>query len=328
MGLTSGVIEELKVLVLYPHSRCNCRCVMCDIWKTTEAEEISASELERHLTDIERLRVQWVVFSGGEPLMHSDLFRLAAMLRPRGIRTTLLSTGLLIRRHAEDIVRHIDDVIISLDGPAELHDQIRRIPGAFNALKAGVHQLKGIDPSFRFSVRTTVQKLNCSALQQTVSVARGLGAQSISFLAVDVGSMAFNRSSPLTVLKRDELTIGLSDLPKLEAEVEALIRSGDCGAFIAESEGKLRRIVKTFRARIGHYPATAPRCNAPWVSAVWEANGTVRPCFFQPPVGDLRSGGSLVEILNSPTAVDFRNTLDVKTNPICRNCVCSLYWQT
>ena len=72
------MLERLPILVLQPHNRCNCRCVMCDIWKLTDAQEISAAELERHLADIERLGVEWVVFTGGEPLMHSDLFRLSA----------------------------------------------------------------------------------------------------------------------------------------------------------------------------------------------------------------------------------------------------------
>ena len=43
------------------------------------------------------LGVRWVVFSGGEPLMHSDLFRLSDRLRESGIRTTILTTGLLLR---------------------------------------------------------------------------------------------------------------------------------------------------------------------------------------------------------------------------------------
>ncbi len=93
-----AVLERLPILVLEPHNRCNCRCIMCDIWKVTEAREITAAELERHLADIERLGVEWAVFTGGEPLMHSDLFRLSALLRNRGIRTTILSTGLLLER--------------------------------------------------------------------------------------------------------------------------------------------------------------------------------------------------------------------------------------
>src|ERR1700735_2578756 len=126
------VLKSLPVLIMYPHNRCNCRCVMCDIWKTDTVQEISAAELERHGEDIARLRVEWVVFSGGEPLMHSDLFRLCRSVRERDIRTNLRSTGLLIERYASQIVECMDDVIVSLDGPREIHDAIRRVPGAFD----------------------------------------------------------------------------------------------------------------------------------------------------------------------------------------------------
>ena len=94
---------------------------MCDIWKVTAEEEISVSDLERHLDDIEALRVEWVVFSGGEPLMHTDLFRLSRLLRGRGIRTTILTTGLLLERDADRVVNSVDEVIVSLDGPCEVH---------------------------------------------------------------------------------------------------------------------------------------------------------------------------------------------------------------
>ena len=163
--MTPGIIEELKVLVLHPHNRCNCRCIMCDIWKTTDSQEISP-------VDLEQLRVQWVVFSGGEPLMHSDLFRLAALLKERNIRTTLLSTGLLIKRHAQAIVNHMDEAILSLDGPADIHDRIRRTPGAFEAMRVGVRELRRLRPGFFISVRTTVQRQNCRVLQATVAAAR------------------------------------------------------------------------------------------------------------------------------------------------------------
>jgi MoaA/NifB/PqqE/SkfB family radical SAM enzyme len=325
--MTSHLLQELKVLVLYPHSRCNCRCVMCDIWKTTEAQEISASEMERHLVDIERLKVKWVVFSGGEPLMHTDLFRLASMLHSRGIRSTLLSTGLLLQRHASDIVKHMDDLIVSLDGPPEIHDRIRRTPGAFTAMQLGLRELQEFQPEFPVSVRTTVQKQNHSVLRDTVSTARSLNVNRISFLAVDVASNAFNRASPLPVLKQNELTMGEYELPALESEIEAIIEDGDCGKFVAESPEKLRRIVHTFRARLGHVQPLAPACNAPWVSAVIESDGTVRPCFFQPPIGKLDGNTSLWDVLNSPFAVRFRETLTVESNPICQGCVCSLVFR-
>ena len=31
--LQTSVITALPIVILMPHSACNCRCVMCDIWK-------------------------------------------------------------------------------------------------------------------------------------------------------------------------------------------------------------------------------------------------------------------------------------------------------
>jgi MoaA/NifB/PqqE/SkfB family radical SAM enzyme len=64
-------IEKLPILLIDAHSRCNCRCVMCDIWKTDEHREFTLSQLESQMDAIERLQVRWVVFTGGEPLMRA-----------------------------------------------------------------------------------------------------------------------------------------------------------------------------------------------------------------------------------------------------------------
>lgn len=321
------VLDSLPVLILYPHSRCNCRCVMCDIWKTDAAREISAAELERHGDDIARLRVGWVVFSGGEPLMHSDLFRLCRFLRERQIRTTLLSSGLLLERYARQIVETMDDVIVSLDGPRETHDAIRRVPRAFDLLAAGVAALHRENPNFPVSARSTVQRSNCGLLGATVEAAREIGLKSVSFLAADVSSEAFNRLNVWDSARQNQVALAPEQIPVLEAEVEALVGAGECGGFVAESGPKLRRIVAHFRAHLGQIAPVAPRCNAPWVSAILESDGVVRPCFFHPSIGTVTDGATLLDVLNGPQAIAFRSNLDVATNPVCRRCVCSLDWK-
>jgi Fe-coproporphyrin III synthase len=314
-------LDRLPILVLEPHNRCNCRCVMCDIWKRTEVQEITAGELERHMTDIERLGVEWVVFTGGEPLMHSDLFRLSTLLRARGIRTTILSTGLLLERNAARIVEGTDEVIVSLDGPAQIHDEIRRVPGAFDSLAQGVRAVHRLAPEFPISARCTVQARNAAHLRATVQAARDMGLRSVSFLAADLSSSAFNR--PLEWSAERQSTVA-PDLAELDAEMEALIAEWPGDGFILETPEKLRRIVDHFRAHYGLMPHVAPRCNAPWVSAVLESNGDIRPCFFHAVIGNI-AGTTLGAVLNGPQAIAFRESLRVAGNPICQRCVCSLY---
>jgi Fe-coproporphyrin III synthase len=316
-----ALLEHLPILVLEPHNRCNCRCVMCDIWKITEAQEISAAELERHLADIQSLGVEWVVFTGGEPLMHSDLFRLSTLLRTRGIRTTILSTGLLLERNAARIVESANEVIVSLDGPAQIHDEIRRVPGAFESLAKGVGALHRISPAFPVSARCTVQARNAAYLRATVQAARDIGLCSLSFLAADLSSPAFNRPVEWPADRQSSVA---PELAELEGEMESLIAGYPADGFILEAPQKLRRIVAHFRAHYGLEPHVAPRCNAPWVSAVLESNGDVRPCFFHPPIGNT-AGTTLQVVLNGPQAIAFRESLRVADNPTCQQCVCSLF---
>jgi Fe-coproporphyrin III synthase len=320
----SPVLDALPILILNPHNRCNCRCVMCDIWRTAETREISPEDLERHASSIERLRVEWVVLTGGEPLMHSDLFRLCRVLRRRNIRITLLTTGLLLERYCREVVEHVDDVIVSLDGPPEIHDRIRRVPGAYDGRSTGVGAILQLRPELPVSVRSTVQKRNCFAMLDTVATARSLGASSISFLAADVASGAFNRGDGWLLPRQDDIALTAGELPLLHDAIESLIERRLCGKFVVESAAKLRRIVSHFRAHLGLVEPVAPLCNAPWVSAVVESDGSVRPCFFHKPFGKLGDGVSLAGLINGPEATAFRSNLDVATNPVCRRCVCSL----
>ena len=326
MALTP-VLARLPILILSPHSRCNCRCVMCDIWKVTDAREISAGDLERHAASLDGMGVEWAVFSGGEPLMHSDLFRLCAILRDRGIRVTILSTGLLLEKHAQAITDNVDDVIVSLDGPCEVHDRIRRVPGAFQRLAAGVRSIHALRPGFPISARCTIQRLNHSQLRATVAAARELGLKGISFLAADLTSTAFNRPEGWTSEKQVSVALAPEDLPVLESEIELIVREDQLGGFVAESPAKLRRIAHHFRAHLGLAAPVAPVCNAPWVSVVVEADGIVRPCFFHPPIGKIDDATSLAAVVNSPEAIRFRTNLDVASDYTCSHCVCSLNWR-
>jgi MoaA/NifB/PqqE/SkfB family radical SAM enzyme len=256
--------------------------------------------------------------------MHRDLFGLARRLRAAGIRTTLLTTGLLLERRAAEVARDLDDVIVSLDGPPEVHDRIRRVPRAFERLAEGVRAIARLDPDFPIAARCTVQRENAGALRATVDAARGLGLRSISFLAADLTSTAFNRPDGWGPERRTEVGLDEAGAECLDAEIEALIAAEAGRGFVLEGPEKLRRIALHFRAALGRAEPVAPRCNAPWVSAVVEADGTVRPCFFHAPIGSLR-GRTLAEVVNGPEAVAFRERLDVARDPTCRRCVCSLF---
>jgi len=321
-------IHALPVVILMPHSRCNCRCVMCDIWKANHNKrELSRDDLARHLETFRRFGVRRVVLSGGEALMHSNLWTLCALLKELPIKITLLSTGLLLKRHAADLVRWCDDVIVSLDGGRDTHDAIRNVPGAFDRLAEGVAALKARDPGFRVTARCVVQRRNYADLPHVIDSARAIGLDGISFLAADVSTAAFNRPAPWGDERVADIALSPNEVAEFGRVVEETIagRAGDFAAgFVAEDPAKLRRLPRYFAALNGDGAFPATTCNAPWVSTVVEADGTVRPCFFHRALGNIHER-PLEEILNSDDAIAFRRGLDVSTDPICRKCVCTLH---
>jgi len=328
--LNEGVVTSVPVVVLNAHSRCNCRCVMCDIWKRDAASEVTAADLERHRESFRRLGVRWVVLSGGEPLMHSSLSDLCTFFRESNIRLTLLTTGLLLERRSEEVAKFFDDVIVSLDGPAEVHDAIRRTPGGFAMIRRGIARLRERREDMVISARTTVQKGNHLCLTDTVEAALSIGLSGISFLAVDLTSEAFNRPLLWPVERQNSIALTESEVSSLSNEIGRLIvarREQILSGYIAENAAKLRRIVSHFRAHLGLEAARAPECNAPWVSAVIESDGTVRPCFFHQPIGNIHDG-SLEDAVNGDMALSFRRSLDIPKNPICQRCVCSLHYES
>jgi Fe-coproporphyrin III synthase len=325
-GRISGRLRSLPILALSVHSACNCRCVMCDIWKANaDKREINSADLARHVDAIRQLRVQRVMLTGGEPLLHGNLWSLCRQLQALRIRITLVTTGLLVARHAADIAACIDTVVVSLDGPRDVHDAIRRVKGGFDRIAEGVASLHAQLTTPRLIARAVVQRDNAHAIDRTIGAASRLGFDEISFLAADVSSTAFNRPEPWAERRVQDVVVDKETIETLEASInDAISRYRDLfdRGFVVGGRASLDRILAYYRALAGAGDFPPVHCNAPWVSAVLEPGGRLRPCFFQPGYGSVSE--SLGDTLNSDAAIEFRRKLDVARDETCRRCVCSL----
>jgi len=325
-ALMPDKLESLPILLLNVHENCNCRCLMCDIWKRPSGSELEIEGLSRHRDSLRALQVKQAVLTGGEPLLHSRFEALCEFLKSCDLRITLLTTGLLLAKRAECVAKWVDDVIISLDGPPAVHDGIRRVSRGFDLIGIGIAAIRQHRPEMQIQARSTVQRSNFLYLRETVAAAKRLGFDSISFLATDVSSHAFNRELVWPGERQNQVALARTEITALEEETELLVEQyGDeiKERYIVESPEKLRRIARRFREHLGERTPEAPVCNAPWVSVVMEVDGSIRPCFFHRKIGSVETS-TLDEAINSAEAQQFRRTLDVARDPTCQRCVCSL----
>ncbi len=320
-------ISSLPIAILMPHSACNCKCIMCDIWKDNKnLKQLKEADINGLLESLQKLGTKQVLMSGGEALLNPNFFELCAILKKQKISITVLSTGLTLKKHAENIIKWVDEVIVSLDGDEELHDEIRNIGGAFIKMQEAVTYLKELNPNFPIRARTVIHRLNFHKWPDIIEAAQKMGIDQISFLPADVSSQAFNRDKPWDTDRQSTIVPEKAELGLLSEILEKLIIQKSKlfkNQFIAESPEKLRKIVAHYAAYYQLNPYPYKKCNAPWVSVVIEPDGHVRPCFFHPIQGNIREA-SLEKILNSKEAIQFRRNLDIEKNETCMKCVCYL----
>jgi Fe-coproporphyrin III synthase len=314
-------LHRLPLVTLYLTERCNSRCITCDYWRHGRAD-MSLDAVKRLLPNLERLETQVVLLSGGEPLLNPDWVPIAELLREKGLKVWLLTSGLSLAKHARRAGALFQAITVSLDGTdRETYQAIRGLDALDNVCDgiraAAAH---GVAPS----LRVTVQRANFRQLPRFVAMAKELGARQVSFLAVDVANPhAFGRTddfvSDLALQPQDLRQLG-QILDSLERDHQEDFRSG----FIAESPSKLRRLHQYFAAIHGQAAYPPVRCNAPEFSAVIGASGRVQPCFFISETGT-QLDGDFSSVLNSSAMSALRTAIRDGRRAECKTCVCSMW---
>jgi MoaA/NifB/PqqE/SkfB family radical SAM enzyme len=125
---------------------CNLRCVMCGqygdkgIMKDCAAEESKKIlPLETWKKFIDEIAPQKPVtyIWGGEPFLYPDLFPLARYMVEKGLYVSVNTNGILMEKHAEQIVRDKwSTIFVSLDAFREVNDEMRG-KGAYDKVIAG-----------------------------------------------------------------------------------------------------------------------------------------------------------------------------------------------
>jgi len=157
--------------------QCNLHCLHCYASARTRPlpGELTTAEGERLLEDMAAMGVPVVLFSGGEPLMRGDVFRLAAHARRLGLRTVLSTNGTLIDADTARRIREagFSYVGVSLDGLEAVHDKVRGAKGAFRQSLRGLALCRR--QGLRVGIRFTVHRKNVDQLPHIFDLAEEEG---------------------------------------------------------------------------------------------------------------------------------------------------------
>jgi radical SAM protein with 4Fe4S-binding SPASM domain len=155
---------------------CNLRCKHCyaTAGKVLE-DELSTEEALKTIDELDRLGVTILAFSGGEPLVRKDIFKLTKYASKKGMYVALATNGTLISQQmAKKIKKNgVSYLQISLDGLRDTHNSFRGIDNAFDRTIKGIKN--AVKYNFFVNISMTVTKLNYKEVPAVIKLCEELG---------------------------------------------------------------------------------------------------------------------------------------------------------
>jgi radical SAM protein with 4Fe4S-binding SPASM domain len=215
--ITLPVLSEIAVTW-----QCNIKCQFCyascrcisDSSDEPDLKELSTSDVKRVLDIICRdAEVPSVSFTGGEPVLRSDLSELIAYAsNSLGMRVNLITNGTLISEQLakEFKVSGLASAQVSIESPDEtVHDELCGVKGAFKSSLKGLRALK--NAGVPVHPHATLCRSNKNSLFRMAQFAKSLGVDRFSLNMIIPSGRGTN----------EELAVKYSEVKDIVPKIQA-----------------------------------------------------------------------------------------------------------
>ena len=342
-NLGNGTSSYPEAITFFLTKLCNLRCKMCGQWGDSGASKthehstlnvrLSFDEIRKTLDEVSRFRPNITLF-GGEPLMHPEALEIMRYIKTKGLHCLIITNGVMLGNFAEAIVNvGLDELNISIDGPRELHDEIRGLSGAFDKIVNGVDSINDFKKRFSknkplINIQCTINQYNCERLEELLEVATRVEANSLTF-----HNLIFLNQKAIEAQKKVDAILSCST-----KDWEGFVF--EPGIDAQKLYQKLKQILsQKYSFKVDYFPnfskksltayyddAYMPenygsRCVSPWVCAYVFPDGEVKPCVNSSySFGNIKNN-TFSKVWNSAKALEFRRLLKKhKMFPACVRC--------
>jgi MoaA/NifB/PqqE/SkfB family radical SAM enzyme len=188
---------------------CNAACGFCgfsvDKLPRSQYVYVSLEDAKAAIDVFYKNGVRYMVFVGGEPLMHRDIYDMIRHAKSRGMQALICTNGGLFTRDTVDrlIDAGLSSCILSIDAAvAKSHEDNRRLPGVCEKIKEANERFAAKKVQTTASV--TISRLVANDLERLPEFLGSLGFTSVTF------------SYPLRSLGSSYLSFSDNDLVKFE----------------------------------------------------------------------------------------------------------------
>ena len=246
---------------------CNAACGYCNCPR----REDPRAEVDAHLAvlaEFARLGAARIKFLGGEPLLHDRIGTLIDAVREGGMRSAMVTNGFLIPARM-DVVRKLDEIVISIDGREPAHDA-QRGRGTWRKVMAAIEacSAEGLD----FFLSAVVTRKTTEEIDWLLDTARRYRVM-VNFQIPQFNPEMYGAGAKDWMPSPDEI----------RALIARIIEAKSSGApvlFSSRSYGRTLEWEDFSRERI-EKPGESSPCTAGKYFLQVEPNGDLYPCVLQ-----------------------------------------------
>ena len=298
--------------------RCNMKCKHCLNGDPASYKELSLHKINKVLNELKLMKVFSINFSGGEPLVRDDIFKILQIASKQNFGLRLSTNGLLVNHTILERLKDLDVFClqISLDGFKETHDKFRGVKGAY---EKAINTLKiASEMGFYTTMSTMVLKENVDELEGLLDLAESLGVSSFklnSFMPIGRGEA---NQDNLNISKTEGKKLSAIFLKKkneygdrINMQIDALF------PWLSNCNIKEDITVK------GIIPSVGVRCSAGHTTLVISPDGTAYSCPYLSgfPIGNILTK-SLYDIWHDNSSIlgKFRGLTQKDLMGKCKKC--------
>jgi len=272
---------------------CNLRCQQCGLWRvpTTPTKYLTTKQVKMILIQLR----QWLgpfrlTFTGAEPFLRKDLFRIISFAFENDIETILTTNGCLIEHKiAWKIVNSgLAVLAVSLDGvKKETHDFLRGKKGVYQKVIKSLDLLteaRKTKKTPRIYLNTVIMENNLGELTSLVRLAKRKKIDGIRFEALESKYLFGNEEYSPVWFKKNPLWPGNEN--KTKKVFDKLIKMKKNGFPIKNSFVELEDLGSYYKNPL-EVVKKHKFCFAGVRNFTIDEYGRVKLCFGMEPVGDL-----------------------------------------
>ncbi len=263
---------------------CNFSCIHCR--RPSDPLMLKTEEVQRVLRDSAAIGLDTISFCGGEPFMHKSFVQLAGEARDLGLKVQMVTHGGFLTPERAQALVGIDCMTVSIDGPPDAHETIRRVAGSWEQGVAALNM--AADVGITHGTNTVIQRDNATRLLENFEM----------LMEATGGRLDYVRHAPVEVLP-DSAALQIADelIPVVQEQLDEIARRcEDAGVFFVHRTQLLEHLPRFVDKWSRHRPLGG--CRIPRKFIGYSKLGYYL-CWHQ---GKALQAASLVEALESPEA--------------------------